>query len=221
MHMSKQQPDIIDFFSEIQPRTPLDLLRNKRPGVRLNAVKGHTALFNPENTGEMSLEERFAVAVFVSALHRHEKQQQFYGQKLGELVGQTAPKLSVLGEETTAALELPVKSIPYGTYPAGPHAGESQPGPTYAVSAAGKDVLGKRLSTALEHAHLLILHPRDARPEHLQRLSDAGWSRTGIITLVQVITFLAYQTRIINGLSTLARTRGQPVAGTATERSQS
>jgi uncharacterized protein YciW len=62
-----------------------------------------------------------------------------------------------------------------------------------------------RLAAALQHAHLLTLHPRDARPAELQPLLSAGWSATGaIVTLSQLVSFLAFQIRTVAGLKALA-----------------
>jgi CMD domain protein len=66
-------------------------------------------------------------------------------------------------------------------------------------------VLGERLSVALAHAHLLVFHPRDASPAALQSLLDAGWSSTEIVTLSQLVAFLAFQIRVVTGLRALAQ----------------
>jgi CMD domain protein len=72
------------------------------------------------------------------------------------------------------------------------------------VSKAARRVLGPRLVAAVEHAHLLVLHPRDADSAALQALLDAGWSTTGIVTLSQITAFLSFQIRVVVGLRTLA-----------------
>jgi CMD domain protein len=69
-------------------------------------------------------------------------------------------------------------------------------------------VLGRRLTAALEHAHLLVFHPRDASAAALQKLLDAGWSTTDIVTLSQLVSFLAFQIRVVAGLRTLAAAEG-------------
>ena len=65
-------------------------------------------------------------------------------------------------------------------------------------------MFGGRLSAALEHAHLLVFRPRDASPAALQSLLDAGWSTTDIVTLSQLVAFLAFRIRVIVGLRALA-----------------
>ncbi len=87
---------------------------------------------------------------------------------------------------------------PYGRYPAGPLSAEDTAGPSYAVADANRAALGPRLSAALLHAQLLVFHPRDASPTApSRRLLDAGWSSTGIVTLSQLVAFLAFQVRVV------------------------
>ncbi|MCY1247012.1 CMD domain protein [compost metagenome] len=93
---------------------------------------------------------------------------------------------------------------PYGHYPAGPLSAEDASGLIYQVSTIGREALGAKLATALEHAHLLVFHLRDASPRALQTLLDAGWTTNGIVTLSQLVSFVAFQIRVIAGLSLLA-----------------
>ena len=65
-------------------------------------------------------------------------------------------------------------------------------------------MLGARLTAALAHAHVLVFHPRDASAAALQELLDAGWTNTGIVTLSQLVAFLAFQIRTVVGLRVLA-----------------
>lgn len=81
---------------------------------------------------------------------------------------------------------------------------EDAPGPAYRVPDAQREVLGPRLAVVLEHAHMLVLHPRDAAPGHLQALLDAGWAAPEIVTLSQLVSFPSYQVRVATGLRTLA-----------------
>ena len=92
---------------------------------------------------------------------------------------------------------------PYGRYPQGPLTIEDKEGPDYQVSTDNRERLGSRLAAALEHAHLLVFHPRDASPAALQRLLDAGWSTTDIVTLSQLVAFLSFQIRVVAGLRVL------------------
>ena len=63
--------------------------------------------------------------------------------------------------------------------------------------------LGERLAEALEHAHLLVFRPRESSPAALVALADAGWSTDGIVTLSQLVSFLAFQLRVAAGLRLL------------------
>ena len=92
---------------------------------------------------------------------------------------------------------------PYGTYPAGPLSREDVEGPLHHVDPTRRAVLGERLAAALDHAHMLVFHPRDADPAALQRLLDAGLSTTAIVTLSQLVAFLSFQIRVVAGLAVL------------------
>jgi uncharacterized protein YciW len=53
---------------------------------------------------------------------------------------------------------------------------------------------------------MLVFHPRDADPDAIQALLNAGWSNQGIVTLSQLVAFLAFQLRAAAGLRVLAET---------------
>ena len=63
---------------------------------------------------------------------------------------------------------------------------------------------GERLAAAFEHIHMLVYHPRDAKAVSLQAMLDAGWSTTDVVTLSQLVSFLAFQIRVVAGLKALA-----------------
>ena len=93
---------------------------------------------------------------------------------------------------------------PYGRYPAdGPLAGESVDGVRLVLDDDRRSSLGERLAAALEHAHLLVFRPRESSPAALVALADAGWSTDGIVTLSQLVSFLAFQLRVAAGLRLL------------------
>ncbi len=75
------------------------------------------------------------------------------------------------------------------------------------------DVASARLQAILRHADLLATRPRQARPDDLQALADAGLSTAEIVTLSQVIAFVSFQVRVIAGLQLLG-------GGTRAPRSQ-
>jgi len=192
--------DVIDHLVGIVPGDALDLARAQRPEARAHVQGAYDALFAPTDVSHMSLVERNAVAAFVAALHRVPAAVAFYSAAL-EADPDAPPALVhvVLGEAERAS-----GSGPYGRFHHD-NAPESEPGPEYVMSSLdGAMVLGDRLASALEHAHMLVLHPRDASRAHLQLLLDAGWSSAGIVTLSQLVSFLAFQIRLVLGLSALA-----------------
>jgi CMD domain protein len=63
--------------------------------------------------------------------------------------------------------------------------------------------LGPRITAALEHAHLLVFHPRDASAHAIESLLSVGWSTTDIVTLSQLVAFLSFQIRTVAGLRVL------------------
>jgi CMD domain protein len=193
--------DVIDTLAGLAPDSPLAAIRDRRPVTRQHAQASYNALFEPAETGDVTLQERFVLASFVAGLHAQEQAVAFYAAGLAR----TAPP-----EAFVAALSAEIargRTVgPYGAYPKGPLSTEDVAGPTYTV--AHPEALGPRLTAALAHVHLLVFHPRDANPAALQALLDAGWSNTGIVTLSQLVAFLAFQIRATAGLRVLAATPG-------------
>ena len=197
--MSTSVPDVIDLLAGIAPGSRLHAIRAERPQARDNAQASFLALFQPMAAGHMTLHERYAVAVFVAAVHREQAVVEFYAAGLAGV--SDGPGLT---DHLTSEIALAVSEGPYGTFPAGPLSREDRPGPTFRVREEARLGLGDRLAAAFEHAHLLVFHPRDATPEALQGLLDAGWSSTGIVTLSQLVAFLSFQIRVVAGLRSLA-----------------
>ncbi|MGY3149717.1 CMD domain protein [Bradyrhizobium sp. USDA 3397] len=191
--------DIIDTLAGIEPGSTLDAIRARRLQARENAQKSYLALFEPVDAGDISRTERAAVAAFVTGLHGESPVAAFYRDKLAANAD-GAPLLDAINAE----IERGKTSGPYGAYPAGPLSIENKAGLIYRVSAERKPVLGPRLVAALEHAHLLVFHPRDAASADMKALLAAGWSATGIVTLSQLVAFLSFQVRVVSGLRTLA-----------------
>ncbi|WP_457580330.1 CMD domain protein [Ensifer canadensis] len=197
--MTTSPPDIIDLLAGIKPGSSLDRIRTQRPETREQAQKSYLALFESENVGDVSQAERQAIASFVAGLHRQPDIFEFYVSPLEESEANRW-LVEVLKAEIAAAQAVG----PYGQYPAGPLSVEDAAGPIYRVSSAGREALGEKLAIALEHAHLLVFHLRDASPSALQALIDAGWTTNGIVTLSQLVSFVAFQIRVIAGLGLLA-----------------
>jgi CMD domain protein len=200
--MSTPTSDVIDLLAGIEPGSPLHDVRARREQARDNAQKSYRALFESDFPEGFSALERHAVATFVAGLHRQPVVAGFYEAALRRF-GQ--PRIvDAIGAEISRG----AAQGPYGRYPQGPLSVEDKEGPDYRVSAASAADLGPKLTAAFEHAHLLVFHPRDASSAALQRLLDAGWSTTDIVTLSQLVSFLAFQIRVIAGLRTLAATSG-------------
>lgn len=199
--------DIIDTLAGIEPGSALDAIRTRRLQARENAQKSYLALFEPIDPSEFSLSERAAVAAFVTGLHGESAVAAFYREKLAANAD-GAPLL----EAIKAEIERGRTSGPYGAFPAGPLSIENKAGLIYRASVERKPVLGARLTAALEHAHLLVLRPRDAASADMKALLAAGWSTTGIVTLSQLVAFLSFQVRVVSGLRTLAAASAQEVA---------
>lgn len=201
--MSTLIPDIIDHLAGIAPGSRLDEVRAQRPQARENAQKSYLALFEPEVPGNVSALERYAVATFVAGLHRQPAVTGFYAlalQRLGR------PDIS---DVIDAEILRGATEGPYGHYPKGPLSSEDDEGPDYRILPKHEAIIGPRLTAALHHAHLLVLHPRDASRDALQKLLDAGWSTTDIVTLSQLVSFLSFQIRLVAGLRVLAAAPAQ------------
>jgi len=194
-----QPVDVIDQLTGITPGSALDRLRARREQARTQAQQSYLALFAPAElvAAHFEIADRFAVAAFVAGLHKQPDVARFYAGALAEQGVAKAIEAEVARGATQG---------PYGRYPAGPLSAEDETGPVYAVDDAHRKVLGDRLSAGLAHAHLLVFHPRDASPAALQALLDAGWRTTEIVTLSQLVAFLAFQIRVVIGLRALATT---------------
>lgn len=203
--------DIVDALAGIAPGDSLDEARRRRPEARTHAQGSFDALFVPDDPSHVTLAERAAVALFVARLHQQDSAVEFYGALLRETgKGLGAGAGEALEPLIVAEAERAAGSGPYGAFRAD-NAPESTEGPVYSVSSVeAAYALGDRLAAALEHAHLLVLHPRDAARGSLQQLLDAGWSTTGVITLSQLVSFLTFQLRVVHGLGQLSTGEGSP-----------
>lgn len=191
--------DVIDALVGIMPGSPLSAIRARRSEARTHAQATYRALFAPEAPGNVTAQERFAVAAFVAGLHGATAIAGHYTACLAE---SGAP--AALRDAVDTAIAEASTNGPYGRYPAGPLSREDTTGSSYRVGAAIRRTLGPRLAAAFEHAHLLVFHPRDAAPAALQALLDTGWSTTDIVTLSQIVAFLSFQIRVVTGLRILA-----------------
>jgi CMD domain protein len=184
------ETDIIDQLVGVKPGSALDAIRARRPQARANAERSYRELFVAPAEG-LPLRERLAVAVFVARLHQAEAPARHYADLLAD---------EALAELVSAAAVSAAGEGPYGHYPSAELSAENSDGPAWRADAA----LGARLAAALQHAHGLVFHPRDASPEALGALLAAGFSSTEIVTLSQIVAFLTFQIRVVQGLRVLA-----------------
>ena len=202
--MSVQTADLIDQVLSITPGSRLDALRRHREVARENIQNAYLALFEPRDASEVSQLERLAVASFIAGVHGQLVLADHYAHLLTRTEGGIA-----LSAVLTTEIERGTTEGPFGTYPSGPLSVEDKAGPIYSVGVDSKQALGTKLSAALEHAHLLVFRPRDASRAALQALLDASWSTPAIVTLSQLIAYLAFQVRIVEGLTALAASSEQ------------
>jgi len=210
-----EQVDVIDFLAGIAPGDWLDQLRRARPETRAQAQRSHEALFTPTApvAGQVSRAERHAVAAFVSLLHQQAEAADWHLQLLQEL----SPHWFEAVRHAAAA---GATQGPYGHFPGGPLTAEDQDGTALQLSQALRAVLGERLHAALLHAHFLVFHPRDADPQRVRALEAAGWQTDDIVVLSQLVAFLSFQLRVVDGLRVLAA-GWQVEAGPAVRRTAS
>jgi CMD domain protein len=187
--------DVIDQLVDIRQGDPLFALREQRPDAKRNAQASFDALLESDELEQVSRLERLAVAFWTVALTRSPAIA-FYA----DLLRSESPEALAALE---AALPEAVTSGPYGDYPEGPLSVEDVDGLHWAPGPELTAAVGGRLAAALAHTHLLTYRPRDASPKALQVLLDAGWSSTGVVTLSQLVSFLAFQLRVVAGLTVL------------------
>lgn len=189
-------PDVIDLLAGISAGSALDSIRATRPQARENAQRSFELLFEPSEPGGFPLAERYAVAAYTVGLQASSSPALAFYTELLEDEGDDA-----LASAVAQLAEAHRRPGPYGSYKESGLIGESEPGPTVEIPA--DEAVSQHLAAGLEYAHLLSLHPRDAAPEHLRRLEAAGWSADDIVTLGQLISFLSFQIRVVDGLLAL------------------
>ena len=191
--------DVVDDLAAISPGGSIDALRRRRPVTRDQLQASFDALFAPVDDREFPLDERELVAAFATRLTAADETAAWFARRAERADADRAA--IVLAEASVAAT-----SGPYGVYREAGLAAESVEGLRYAPTDEIYDAVGDRLAAALAHAHLLTYRPREADDVALGRLLAAGWSVEGIVTLSQLVSFLAFQQRVAAGLRALAET---------------
>ncbi|MDQ0728880.1 CMD domain protein [Microbacterium sp. W4I20] len=201
--------DIVDQLAGVTPE--LDALRRRRPVTRDQLQASFDALFQPVSVEHVSQTERELIAAFATRLAGSaDPTGTFYADRA--LAADPSRAAVVLSEASDAAVE-----GPFGSYTELGLQDESTAGERYVPSDAAIEALGARLAAALAHTHLLVFRPREASAADITALLDAGWSADGIITLSQLVSFLAFQQRVITGLRTLAAAGFVPATQTDSE----
>lgn len=199
--------DIVDQLTGVTPE--LDALRRRRPVTSEQLQASFDALFHPVSAQHVSLAERALIAAFATALAgADDPTAVFYAGRAREI---DAERAAIVAREAEAA----ATTGPFGAYTERGLEAESTDGTRYLPDEAASAALGERLATALAHTHLLVFRPREASGADLGRLHDAGWSTDGIVTLSQLVSFLAFQQRVVTGLRVLQEA-GLTAADTAT-----
>lgn len=189
--------DIVDQIVGVTPE--LDALRRRRPVTREQLQASFDALFAPVSAEEVSQAERELIAAFATRLAGDtDATGAFYADRALAVDPQRGAV--VIAEAVDAAV-----TGPFGSYAEVGLQAENTEGKRYAPSAELAEVLGERLAAALVHTHLLEFRPRESSADDIQRLVDAGWSADGIVTLSQLVSFLAFQQRVITGLKALQK----------------
>ena len=137
--MPETNADVIDTLVGIASGSPLDAIRARRPEARTHAQASYRALFAPEVPGDVTAQERFAIASFVTRLHGEAAIAAFYAAGLSAR-GATA----ALREAVDAAIAEARSRGPYGSYPPGPLSREDTVGPVYRVGENIRRVLAPR-----------------------------------------------------------------------------
>jgi len=192
--------DVIDTLVGIAPGSRMDAVRDGRKVARTHAQMSHDVLLTPAAPGDFTIAERFAIAAYVAGLHGAEPTLSHYAKALAEHGG------GALAQAVAEAVTQTAAPGPTGAYPPGPLSAEDTPAPGFALSPAVAEALGPKLAAGFAHAHYLVLHPRDARDTRFPPLMQAGWTKDSIVTLSQLVSFLAFQIRIVAGLAVLAAT---------------
>ncbi len=210
--MAQHDRTLIETLAGVQSGSPIDRALQARSTLLHEIELGYRAALEPPLPGSFTLAERRIVAAFVAVLQDEaQTRAHFLGLIRGLGAGDGLGDLAVLIETEAEGAAWPG---PYGSFPPGPLSVEDLDGPAYLASPALAARLGQRLAAALEHAHLLVLHPRDAGLAALDRLTAAGWSDAEIHALTELVGFVEVTIRAVAGLRAYSYSR-QPHAADA------
>lgn len=171
--------DIIDALAD----TPAELaeLRRRRPEAVDNAQRSFEALFEPTDATliqALPVATRYAVAAFIAGVSGAQRAAAFY--------------TDLLADEDDTLVAVVEDAVGKGVS-AGPYAGGD-----FVTFGEGP------LAAAFDFAHLLTFHPKDASPAAIGHLQEAGYNENAIVSLGQLIAFVAFQLRVVHGVRVLA-----------------
>ncbi|WP_115685237.1 alkylhydroperoxidase domain protein [Corynebacterium senegalense] len=180
---------IIDLLAD----APADIaaLRRRRPEAVDNAEASFRALLEPADAAGFPQAWRYAVAAFVAGVTGQPAALAFYRDLLAdEAEGAEADLPGALPGAVDTAIARGASTGPYS-------------GGGF-VEFGAVPGLDPRLAAGLDFAHLLTFHPKDASPAAIGHLQEAGWGDDAIVSLAQLVAFLAFQLRVAHGVRVLA-----------------
>lgn len=77
------------------------------------------------------------------------------------------------------------------------------------------DIADPALKVAEKYLHTLVNHPKQTDFQLLNSLTEYGWLESDIILLAQLITFVTYQARLVEGLRLLQQNKPENIHTTA------
>src|ERR1700679_1439690 len=132
--MSDPDIDVIDTLAGLAPGSPLAVIRDRKPVTRQQAQMSYRALFEPADAGDVTLQERYALATFIAGLHDQHEAAAFYAAGLARI----GPARELPAHEMNIALSAEIargRAVgPYGAFPKGPLSVEDLEGPQYRVA---------------------------------------------------------------------------------------
>lgn len=174
--------------------------RSARPDAVANAERSFEALFESSLLIDVPANHRYATAAFIAGISGDACAFDFYAD--------------LLSDEDEALVDVVASAVEVGRS-TGPYSGGDF---VLFGGAEGVDGLDAKLAAAFDFAHLLTFHPKDASPAAIGHLQEAGYTETGIVSLSQLISFVAFQLRVAHGVRVLAGVSGDAgVSGASVE----
>lgn len=203
--MTTAPPDVIEQIAGASPAVSA----RRRSVTREQSQASYDALFSPVDDSALAVADRWLLAAFATRLTADDATAAHYASRAREAAPERAA--FVLAEAAAHAA-----AGPYGAYAEPGLQGENTEGPRYAPGDDARAALGGALAAGLAHVHLVTYRLRETDGASHDALLDAGWGVDGIVTLSQLIAFLAFQQRVAAGLRVLS-TVGEGTAAAVTE----